>query len=172
MSTTQEMLFAVSVPTTVSQLPDQFVAGLCALIRLNVDTCSSAATSAALHWESVLRAQTPEQFVRRQADVMPWLALQFAGYTRGWMDIASEMTRPRHSGRNHDDAHEPQADTTPARMSTCTTGVPLEVQPDDESVAEPHVRAMVRDILARVAKPTPDTPKRRSPPRARRSSTR
>jgi hypothetical protein len=142
----------------MSQLSEQLVTGVCALTRLNVDACASAVTGAALHWESVFSAQTPEQFVRRQADVMPWLALQFAAYTRGWMDIASETARPRHSACTHGGTHEPQPGTMPAGVSACAAGgdammreaVPL--QANDESVAEPHAREMVRAILARVAK--------------------
>lgn len=71
-------------------LSGQLFAGLCQLTRLNMDTSRSAYSGAALHLESVLLAQTPEQFVTRQADALPWLAVQIAGYTRGWMDIASE----------------------------------------------------------------------------------
>jgi hypothetical protein len=173
-SNPKQMPFVLSVPTDVSPLPDQLLAGLCALIWLNVDTCSSAVTGAALHWESLLRAQTPEQLVRRQADVMPWLALQFADYTRGWMGIASETIRPRHAGGNHDDQHEFRDDTMSAGLPACATGVdttPLEVQPDGQPVADADVGEMVRAILERVAKPTPDTAERQSPPPARRSST-
>ncbi|MGF6266127.1 hypothetical protein OKW49_007120 [Paraburkholderia youngii] len=181
MSSPKQMPFALSVPTDVSQLPNQFVAGFCALMRLNVDTCRSAVTGAALHWESVWRAQTPEQFIRRQADVMPWLVLQFADYTRGWMDIASETITPCRAVGNHDDAHELHEGPISAEQPACATGVdptlsedivsPQE-QRDGESVAEADVGEMVRAILERVAKATPDTPERRSPPRARRSSTR
>ncbi|MFP4895436.1 phasin family protein [Paraburkholderia sp. EG304] len=171
------MPFTLSVP---SQLPDSFSPGFCALIRLNMDTCRSAVTGAALHWESVLRAQTPEQLVRRHVGVMPWLALQFAGYTRGWMYIASETIRPCHASGDPDDGHELQEETMTADVSACAAGVDAmtpgamspQVQPDGESVAEPHVREMVRDILERVAKPTLDPSERRSPPRARRSSSR
>ncbi|WP_233859013.1 phasin family protein [Paraburkholderia sp. HD33-4] len=180
MSSPKQMPFALSVSPNLSPLPDQFLAGFSALIRLNMDTCRSAVTGAALHWESVLLAQTPEQFIRRQADVMPWLAQQFAGYARGWMDIALEASRPRHAGSNHDDGHEHQESAMSAGLPACATGVdamtseaaPLEVQPDGESVAEAHAGEMARAILERVAKPTPDTAERRSPPRARRSSTR
>ncbi|SDR59311.1 Phasin protein [Paraburkholderia tuberum] len=180
MSSPKQMPFTLSVPTDVSQLPNLFLAGYCALIRLNVDTYRSAVTGAALHWESVLRAQTPEQFLRRQADVMPWLTLQFAGYTRGWMDIASETIRPCHAGGDHDDERELHEDTRPAGLPACATGVdammraavPPEVQPDRVSVAEAQVGEMVRAFLERVEKATPDTAQRRGPPRTRRSSTR
>ncbi|MGF6743715.1 hypothetical protein OKW47_007549 [Paraburkholderia atlantica] len=181
MSSQKQMPFLLSVSTDASQLPNQLVAGFCALMRLNVDTCRSAVTGAALHWESVLRAQTPEQLIRRQADVMPWLVLQFADYTRGWMDIASEAIRPCHPDTNHDDGRELHEGTVSAEQPACATGVdttmsedivPPEEQRDGESVTEANVGEMVRAILERVAKPTPDTPERRSPPRARRSSTR
>ena len=74
----------------LSLLTGQLFAGLCQLTRLKLDTCRAAYSGAALHWESVLLAQTPERVVTRQADTLPWLAVQIAGYTRGWMDIASE----------------------------------------------------------------------------------
>ncbi|WP_410850885.1 phasin family protein [Paraburkholderia sp. EG304] len=181
MSSPKQMPFALSVSTDVSQLPNQFVAGFCALMRLNVDACRSAVTGAALHWESLLRAQTPEQLIRRQADVMPWLVLQFTGYTRGWMDIASETIAPCRAGSNHDDGHQLHEGTLSAEQPACAMSidatlsedlVPPQEQRDGESVAEADVEEMVRAILERVAKPTPDTPERRSPPRARRSSTR
>ncbi|WP_233801466.1 phasin family protein [Paraburkholderia sp. HP33-1] len=163
----------------MSQLSDQFLAGLCALTQLNVDTCTSAFTGAALHGESVLHAQTPEQFVRRQAEMMPWLALHFAGYTRGWMDIASEAIGPRRAARNLDDGHEPRAGDMPAGMSACATGVDAmlreavrpQVQADGEAVAEPHARDMARAVIAHAAKAAADTAKRGSTPPTPRSST-
>ncbi|RZF29265.1 phasin family protein [Paraburkholderia sp. UYCP14C] len=174
------MPFVLPVSPDVSPLPDQLLAGFSALIRLNMDTCRSAVTGAALRWESVLLAQTPEQFIRRQADVMPWLAQQFAGYARGCLDIALEATRPRDAASHHDDGHEHQEDAMSAGVPARAAGVdamtaeaaPLEVQPEGESVAEAHAGEMARAILERVAKPTPGTTERRNPPRARRSSTR
>jgi hypothetical protein len=182
MSTPKEMPFTLSVPISVSQLPDQLIAGVCALTRLNADACRSAFAGAAQQWENVLLAQTPEQFVRRQADVMSWLALQFAGYTRGWMDIVSETTRLGHAARDHDDGHGPDAGTTPADMSADATAVdsmtrgamPEPVQAQGESVAGCHTDAweLTRAILSRAAKADSETAKRQNPPRARRSSTR
>ncbi|MBB5511048.1 hypothetical protein HDG35_007345 [Paraburkholderia sp. JPY681] len=174
------MPFTLSVPTDVSHLPGQLFSGFCALIRLNMDTCRSAVTGAALHWESVLRARTPEQFISCQGDVMPWLAHQFAGYTRGWLEIVSETIRPCNAGSDHDDGQELQEETMTAGVFACAAGadamtpraVSPELQPDGESVAEPHVLEMIRDILERVAKPTPDPSEQRSPPRARHSSSR
>ncbi len=176
------MPLTASVQIDGSQLSEQFLAGLCALTRLNVDTCMSAFAGAALHWENVLHEQTPEQFVRRQADLMPRLAVQFAEYTRHWMTIASETMGPRYGPRNHDDNHESRAGTVPDSKSTYATGadammrgsLPLLVQTDGESVAGPQIREMTRVILARAAKvaPEPDTAERRSLPPARRSSPR
>ncbi|EEA01489.1 hypothetical protein BH160DRAFT_3166 [Burkholderia sp. H160] len=180
MSSPNQMPFTLSVPIIVSQLSDQFLAGLCALTRLNVDICNSAFTDAAVHGQSVLLAQTPEQFVRRQAEMMPWLALQFAGYTRGWMDIVSEAEGPRRSARNLDDGHEPPSGNMPAGMSACATGVDAmmreavspQLQADDEAVAGTDARDMTRAIIRRAAKAAADTAKRGSTPPAPRSSSR
>ncbi|KXU84379.1 hypothetical protein CI15_23200 [Paraburkholderia monticola] len=176
------MPMTLSVPISVTQLPGQFVAGVCALTRLNADTCRSAFAGAAQQWENVLLAQTPEQFVRRQADVMSWLALQFAGYTRGWMDIVSETIGLGHAARDHDDGHEPEAGATPAGTSADATAVdamtrgavPEPEQAEGESAAGRHTDAweLTRAILSRAAKPDSDTAKRQNPPRTRRSSTR
>jgi phasin family protein len=92
-STPEQMSFATIYETTAMKhvfVSCQLFAGLRELARLNMDTCRFVFSGAALRWESVLLAQTPEQFVRHQAEAMPWLAMQVAGYTRGWMDIASE----------------------------------------------------------------------------------
>ncbi|MCX5539126.1 phasin family protein [Paraburkholderia sp. CNPSo 3076] len=64
--------------------------GFCELSRLNLATCRSIFAGSQLHIEGMLSAQTPEQFVRSQLGILPWVALQAAGYTRACMDIASE----------------------------------------------------------------------------------
>jgi hypothetical protein len=91
---------------------------------------------------------------------MPWVGLQFVEYTRSWMNIAWETTGPRDATHNHEVPHEPEARAVPADVSACATdvdammpeAVPLQVQPDDESVAEAQVQEMTRAILARAAK--------------------
>ncbi|WP_321922103.1 phasin family protein [Paraburkholderia guartelaensis] len=64
--------------------------GFYGLARLNLATCRSIFGGSQLHFESILSAQTPEQFVRSQVEMLPWVASQAAGYTRACMDIASE----------------------------------------------------------------------------------
>jgi hypothetical protein len=107
----------------LSLLTGQLFAGLCQLTRLNLDTCRSAYAGAVLHWESVFLAQTPEQFVTRQADTLPWLAVQIAGYTRGWMDITSETAAIL--SRTACDHHEENArhvTAMPEGMAKCARG--------------------------------------------------
>jgi phasin family protein len=105
-------------------LNGQVFVSMCELTRLNMDTCKSVFASAGLHWENVLRAQTPEQFVTRQADTLPWLAMQIAGYTRGWMDIASQTAAnlSRCASDRHD-GHARQVGTTLDGMARCAQGV-------------------------------------------------
>lgn len=64
--------------------------GFCELARLNLATCRSIFAGSREHLEGMLSAQTPEQFVRNQVDILPWVASQAAGYTRAYMEIASE----------------------------------------------------------------------------------
>ncbi|WP_375542194.1 TIGR01841 family phasin [Paraburkholderia sp. CNPSo 3274] len=64
--------------------------GFCELARLNLATCRSIFTGTQQHFEGMLSAHTPEQFVRNQVEMLPWVASQAAGYTRACMDIASE----------------------------------------------------------------------------------
>ena len=183
MSTPKEMPLTLSTPT-IAPVPDPLRTGLCALTRLNADTCWSAFICAAVHWESLLRAQTPEHFIRRQTDVVPWLALQFADYTRGWMDIVSETTRVAEAFHDRDDGPEAQAVSVPAGIAADATAgdaMPREVEPlqvqaqaQGESVAEPQADALelTRAILLRAAKADPATAKPQNPRPARRSSTR
>lgn len=109
---------------SLAVLNGQLYASLCALSRLNRDTCRSVFYGAGLHWENALRAQTPEQLVSRQADTLPWLAMQFAGYTRGWMDIASEVTASfSQIATDRYGAHTRRLNTTLDGMARCTRGV-------------------------------------------------
>jgi hypothetical protein len=122
-STPEQISFATTyeasamTPLVVS---GQLVASLCDLMRLNMDTCRFVFSGAALHWESVLQAQTPEQVVRHQADAMPWLAMQIAGYMRGCMDIASRASANlvRATSDRHDD-HERHVDGTLGGTAQC-----------------------------------------------------
>ncbi|MEC5409968.1 phasin family protein [Paraburkholderia sp. MPAMCS5] len=100
-----QMPFTLSVPISALQVTGQQIGALCALTRLNIDTCRSTVSGAMLHCETQMRVQTPEQFVRSQAEVVPWLARRFAGYTRAWMEIASEATSPHKVAHNHHKMH-------------------------------------------------------------------
>ncbi|MEX3948572.1 phasin family protein [Paraburkholderia sp. EG287A] len=64
--------------------------GFCELSRLNLATCRSIFAGSQQHFEGMLSVQTPEQFVRNQVEMLPWVASQAAGYTRACMDIAAE----------------------------------------------------------------------------------
>lgn len=66
--------------------------GLCELTRLHLDMCGSLFSGVGPQWQSLQQAQTPEEFVTAQASSLPWFALQFAGYTLGWMDLVSKAT--------------------------------------------------------------------------------
>ncbi|TDG03266.1 phasin family protein [Paraburkholderia guartelaensis] len=93
--------------------------------RLNMNMCRSVFSGAVLHWENVLLSQTPEQLVTRQAETLPWLAIQIAGYTRGWMDIAAQATAEL-SQRASDDGHDERArhlNMTLDGMARCARGV-------------------------------------------------
>jgi hypothetical protein len=108
-STTEQIPFATSCATNLSHLTGQFVAGLCELTRLNMDTCMSMFAGTALRCESLVLAQTPEQFITRQAATFPWFALQIADYTRGWMEIVSATAKPERTVRDHDNGHPARA---------------------------------------------------------------
>lgn len=93
MSTPEKMPFATareSCAMGLYLLSSPLFFSLCELTRLSLDTYGAACSGAGSYWGNVLLARTPEQFVRRQADTWPWIALQIAGYTRGWMNIAAE----------------------------------------------------------------------------------
>ena len=168
MRTPEEIATTPSVSVRVPQLSDRFVTGLCALTWLNVNAGWSAFTGAALHWESVLHAETPDRFVKRQVDVMPWLAARFAEYTRAWIEIALETAALRDANSNDDDGHPLQAGAIPTGVSAGATAVeatmdeaePLPAQADDGARAERQVREMTRAVLARAAKAASDSAKR------------
>jgi hypothetical protein len=126
-STPEQMPFATLYGATTTKpvaVSCQIFAGLCELARLNMDTCRFMFSGAALHWERVVEAQTPEQFVRHQADTLPWLATQLAGYTRGWMDLAAETTAKLIGTTNdHHDDHARNVNTTLDGMARCASGV-------------------------------------------------
>ena len=110
MSTPEQASLATpyqSCVTNFSLVSVQLLASFGEWMRLNLETCRSVQAGAVLHWENVLRAQTPEQWVRHQTDALPWLALQISGYTEGWMDIASRTTASLN--RSASDVHHGQA---------------------------------------------------------------
>lgn len=78
--------WAVHITTMTGHLFD----GLCEVARLNLATCRSIFAGSREHLEGMVSAQTPEQLVRSQVDLLPWVASQAAGYTRTYMEIASE----------------------------------------------------------------------------------
>lgn len=127
MSTTEQFSFATTYEARamgLTALSGQLFASLCDFARLNLDTCRSVCSSGGLHWESVMLSQTPEQFVCRQADTLPWLAIQIAGYARGWMDIASATTAnlSRAAGDWHGEQTRHQG-TTLDGMARCARGI-------------------------------------------------
>ncbi len=179
------MLFATtheSSAVNLAILNGQLFASLHALARLNIETCRLVLSGAGLHWENVLRAQTPEQFACRQAATWPWLATQFAGYTHGWMDIASEATA--NFGRGASDSHDGHMrhlNTTLDGMARCARGVdamlramnPLPVAKDGVPASQP--RADSRDIAHAIPDgasktSTAATQRSRSPGRRQKSS--
>ncbi|WP_321965246.1 phasin family protein [Paraburkholderia sp. J7] len=185
MSTPEQMLFATtheSSAVNLAILNGQLFASLHALARLNIETCRLVLSGAGLHWENVLRAQTPEQFACRQAATWPWLATQFAGYTHGWMDIASEATA--NFGRGASDSHDGHVrhlNTTLDGMARCARGVdamlramnPLPVAKDGVPASQP--RADSRDIAHAIPDgasktSTAATQRSRSPGRRQKSS--
>jgi hypothetical protein len=110
--------------TNLAAVNGQVFASLCELTRLHMDTCRAVFSGAGLHWENMMLARTPEQFVARQADTLPWLAMQIAGYTRGWMDIALESAA--NLGRRASDRHDEHArhmGATLDGMARCAQGV-------------------------------------------------
>jgi hypothetical protein len=109
--------------TNVSIMNGPLFAGYCELVRLNFVTCRSLLNVSRQHWESVFSAQSPEQLVRTQADMLPSLAAQIAGYIGGWMDIASEAAA--RLGRDAPDCmawNTPPAATIFAGMATGVRG--------------------------------------------------
>jgi len=120
MSTPENASFATPYEfcvTNLSLASIQLLASFSELLRLNLETCRSVYAGAGLHWENVLRAQTPEQLIKHQADTLPWLALQVSGYAQGWMDIASQTTASLN--RSACDVHHGQA----SHVSTMLNGV-------------------------------------------------
>ncbi len=178
------MLFATtheSSAVNLAILNGQLFASLHALARLNIETCRLVLSGAGLHWENVLRAQTPEQIASRQAATWPWLAMQFAGYTRGWMDIASEATAnfSRSASDSHD-GHVRHLNTTLDGMTRCARGVdamlralnPVPVAKDSAPASQPLPDS--RDIAhadpGGASKTSPTAPQRsRSPGRRQKS---
>lgn len=141
MSTPEQASFATPhefCATNLSLASVQLLASFGELVRLNLETCRSVYSGAGLHWENVLRAQTPEQLLRRQADALPWLALQISGYTQGWMDIASETTA--NLSRSACDLHDGQArhvSTMLNGVTKCARGVDAMIGAMNPARAEP-----------------------------------
>jgi hypothetical protein len=181
-STPEQISSAATYESWVSNfslLTGQLFAGLCQLTRLNLDMCRSAYSGAALHWECVMLAQTPEQFITRQADTLPWLAVQIAGYTRGWMDIASgTATKLSESNSDRYDENAHHVTAMFEGMAECARGVnamvraisPPRAEADSAPVARSQVdsRDIARAVLARAAdaaaaaaKPHNASPRRR-----------
>lgn len=186
MSSPEQMSFATMHDTgasNLSVLTAQLFAGLCELMRLNLDTCSSVFAGAGLHWESLVLAQTPEQLIRRQADSLPWLALQIAGYTRGWMDIASEATANLSgSACDRHDGHVRHVSTLFDGMAKCERGVeammaalnPAPSGLGGDAVVRPPVDSpdVARADCSRAAEAAPDAAERRSTSPGRLESSR
>ncbi|WP_042291804.1 hypothetical protein [Paraburkholderia mimosarum] len=183
MSTPERMLFATTHETStlnLAVLNGQLFASLHELARLNMETCRLVFSGAGLHWENVLWAQTSEQLVRRQADTLPWLATQFAGYTHGWMDIfaaaAASLSRNASDG-HHEHAHH--LNTTFDGMARCARGVdamlrmlnPAPVEMHDVPVTQPLVNSRhLATADPDSASEAPAAARRRSPPPGRRKS--
>lgn len=74
------------------------------LVRLNLQTCSSALAAAQQHWTSVVSARTPEQLIRAQAAILPSFAEQISTYSQGWCEILSGATASR-PAPHHDDGY-------------------------------------------------------------------
>lgn len=74
----------------LTRLTGHLFDGFCDIARLNLATCRSIFAGSQLHFEHIVSAQTPEQFVRNQVEMLPWVASQAAGYARAYMEIASE----------------------------------------------------------------------------------
>ncbi|CAB3806429.1 hypothetical protein LMG28688_06358 [Paraburkholderia caffeinitolerans] len=178
------MLFATThecSAVNLAILNGQLFDSLHELARLNMETCRLVLSGAGLHWENVLRAQTPEQLAMRQAATLPWLAMQFAGYTRGWMDIASEAAaKLSRSASDSHDGHVRHLNTTLDGMARCARGVdsmlralhPAPVAVDGDLASQP--RAATRDAASAGLDSAPEAsagaiPRSRSP-RRRQSS--
>ncbi|WP_415774367.1 TIGR01841 family phasin [Paraburkholderia sp. J7] len=85
-ATAESGSWAANITTMSAHLFD----GVCELARLNLATCRSIFAGSRERFEGILSAQTPEQLVRNQVDMLPWVASQAAGYTRAYMEIAAE----------------------------------------------------------------------------------
>ena len=175
------MSFATIYETTAMNpvvVSARVFASLSELARLNMDTCRCVFSGAVLHWESALQAQTPEQFVRQQADAWPWLAMQIAGYTRGWLDIALEATASL--GRIASDRHDEHAQhlgTALDGMARCARGVDamlkvLKAAPGDVDGAPAAQPQAFAGADADRTSTLPAASKRRSPSPERRQSSR
>lgn len=115
--------------TSLSLPTGPLLAGLCALTRLNLDTCVSLASGVVRRWESVLHAQTPEQFVTRQIGMLPWFVREAAGYADEWMKIARETTTAIYS-----------SDDQPAAVTSSVDVVNLQTAGANEVVATPQAK--------------------------------
>jgi hypothetical protein len=180
------MSFATTHETSAMNLAvlgGQLFARLCELTRLNMDTSRLVFSGVGLLWESVLQAQTPDQLVRHQADALPRLATLNAGYTRGWMDIASKVSANLgRSACHRQDEHARHLSTTLDGMARCARGVdamlralnwaPVDV--DGVPVTGPLAdsQEIARADLDRASEITPTVTRRRSPSPKRRQSSR
>lgn len=184
MSTPEQMWFATTHKGSLMNFPvlnAQLFASLGELARLNMDACRQVLSGARLHWENVLLAQTPEQVIRCQADTLPWLAVQLAGYTRGCMDIASGATAnlSRNASDQHD-AHARHLGTTLDGMARCARGVdamlrafnPAPVKKKGVKVAQPLADSqdLARAVLDRASGATAGAGQRSRSPAHRQSS--
>ncbi|WP_322028807.1 TIGR01841 family phasin [Paraburkholderia sp. J76] len=81
---------SASWAVNLTRLSGHLFDGFCEIARLNLVTCRAVFAGSQQHFEHIASAQTPEQFVRNQVEMLPWVASQAAGYTRAYMEIASE----------------------------------------------------------------------------------
>lgn len=190
MSTPEKMPFArphAFYTTDWSTVTGQSLARLVELAQLNLDTSRTTFAGAALHWEAVCQAQTPEQFVTRQAEMLPWLAVQIAGYTRAWIDVASKAT----SGWRGFISDHSSGPAQPVRaafsgMADCAKGVdammrtvnPLHILAGvDDATANADQfttqgKGIARAAIGQAADVAPGRATRRRTPLARRQSSR
>lgn len=190
MSTPEQVPFAtprVSHTTDVSTLAGHTVARLVELAHLNLDISRSTFAGAALHWEAVWQAQTPEQFVTRQAEMLPWLAVQIAGYTRAWMDVASKAnTGWGNLIRDHSGGPAQPVRAAFSGMAVCAKGIdammrtvnPLHILAGvDDATANgdqfaTQGKGIARAAIGQAADLAPGRATRRRTPSARRQSSR